>query len=110
MKPFRQFLFLKARNSFESVAPMCAAFHPIGTGKKGAEEGKGRRLDRDFSTASTTLFYDRSAGRQWKVLPFRAQPLSCLIQISQQSILKSTLFFTTDHAFGRKYAILTQVS
>ena len=109
MKPFRPFLFLKARNSFESVAPMCAAFHPIGNEKKGAEEGKGRRLDRDFSTASTTLFYDRSAG-QWKVLPFRAQPLSCLIQISQQSILKSTLFFTTDHAFGRKYAILTQVS
>lgn len=41
MKPFRPFLFLKARNSFESVAPMCAAFHPIGNEKKGAEEGKG---------------------------------------------------------------------
>ncbi|WP_337568975.1 hypothetical protein [Hallella sp.] len=110
MKPFRPFLFLKARNSFENGAPMCAAFHPIGNEKKGAGKGIGRRLDRDFSTASTTLFYDWSAGRQWKVLPFRAQPLSCLIQISQQSILKSTLFFTTDHAFGRKYAILTQVS
>ena len=110
MKPFRPFLFLKARNSFESVAPMCAAFHPIGNGKKGAEEGIGSRLDRDFSTASATFFYDRSAGHQWKASPFRAQPLSCLIQISQQSILKSTLFFTTDHAFGRKYAILTQIS
>ena len=64
MKPFRQFLFLKARNYFENVDNMCAAFHLIGTGKKGAEEGKGRRLDRDFSTSSTTLFYDRSAGRQ----------------------------------------------
>ena len=110
MKPFRPFLFPKGDNSFENGAPMGATFQPIGNEKKGAGEGKGRRSDEAYSTASVTFFYDRSVGRKGNAPPFRALSLSRFIQISQQSILKSTLFFTTGHAFGRKYAILTQVS
>lgn len=72
MKPFRPFLFPKGDNYFENGAPMGAAFQPIGSEKKGAEEGKGRRSDEAYSTASATIFHGRNAGRQGNAPPFQA--------------------------------------